>query len=78
MKDGEGWHRKVTHGLIGKTTMRQATGEKAMQTGSYAFDGYVDGTTSPAPTADERQIPMRVGETLPPVRSARKAAYWRI
>lgn len=58
--------------------MRQKTGEIASQSGTYTFDGYVDGTTYPAPTADEKKIPMTKGETLPPVRSAEKAAYWAI
>lgn len=58
--------------------MRQKTGETALSTGTYTFDGYLDGTNHPAPTADEKKIPMKAGETLPPVRSANKAAYWRI
>lgn len=57
---------------------RQKTGESAAMTGDYKFDGYVDGSTSPAPTKEERVIPMKRGETLPPVRSSGKAAYWAI
>lgn len=58
--------------------MRQKTGENASTTGTYAFDGYVDGTSTPAPTAEEKKIPMARGETLPPVKSSGKAAYWLI
>lgn len=57
---------------------RYRTGEKCPATGSYAFDGYVDGTSTPAPTPEERQIPLTKGETFPPVRSSGKAAYWRL
>lgn len=58
--------------------MRQKTGESAQKTGTYTFDGYVDGGNIPAPTAEEKKIPMKLGETLPPVKSANKAAYWLI
>lgn len=58
--------------------MRQKTGESAAKTGTYTFDGYVDGSSRPPPSTDEEKIPMKVGETLPPVRSAGKAAYWTI
>lgn len=58
--------------------IRQKTGESASMTGNYKFDGYVDGATSPAPTKEERVIPMKRGETLPPVKSSEKAAYWAI
>lgn len=57
---------------------RSKTGEKCTTTGSYVFDGYVDGTTTPAPTSNERVIPLRSGETFPPVRSANKAAFWKL
>lgn len=57
--------------------MRYKTGDKCPRTGKYTFDGYVDGTSSPAPTAEERVIPLDAGETFPPVRSVNKAAYWR-
>lgn len=56
---------------------RYKTGEKAPRTGIYDFDGYADGTSSPAPTPEERRIPLSTGEVFPPVRSANKAAWWR-
>jgi len=58
--------------------MRQKTGESAQKTGTYTFDGYLDGTRTPTPTANEQKIPMQLGETLPPVRSTNKAAFWLI
>jgi len=54
------------------------TGEKAPVSGSYDFVNYVDGTTSPPPTANERNIYLTVGETFPPINSCDKAAYWRL
>lgn len=57
--------------------MRYKTGQQCVLKGRYAFDGYVDGTTTPAPTAEERIIPLDAGDTFPPVRSSNKAAWWR-
>lgn len=59
------------------TTYRGKTGETALYTGRYAFDGYTDGTTTPTPTSEERIIPLQRGETFPPVKSSKKSAYWR-
>jgi hypothetical protein len=59
------------------TSYRGKTGDTAQYTGRYQFDGYTDGTTTPAPTAEERVIPLSRGETFPPVKSSKKAAYWR-
>lgn len=59
------------------TSYRGKTGEKALYTGRYAFDGYTDGTRTPAPTAEEQIIPLSRGETFPPVKSSEKPAYWR-
>ena len=56
---------------------RKKTGEISDITGNYAFDGYVDGSTFPPPTAEERVIPIERNETLPPVRSSNKAAWWK-
>jgi len=53
------------------------TGQEAPHTGRYEFVRYVDGTTTPAPTAQERVIPLSKGENFPPVRSTNKAAWWR-
>lgn len=57
---------------------RFKTGQTAPVNGVYIFDGYVDGTTTPSPTNEERVIPLSRGETFPPVRSANKAAYWKL
>ena len=56
---------------------RYQTGQKCPKTGTYDFDGYTDGTWSPAPTAEEKRIPMREGGTFPPINSADKACWWR-
>lgn len=53
------------------------TGDTAPSTRSYEFVKYTDGTTYPAPTADERSIPLSAGETFPPIRSCNKGAWWQ-
>jgi hypothetical protein len=57
---------------------RKKTGETCEIAGDYEFDGYVDGTNSPAPTAEERIIPMDKWDTFPPVKSSEKAAWWKL
>lgn len=59
------------------TKTRYKTGEKCVSSGRYHFDGYTDGTNTPAPTSEEREIRLTVGETFPPIRSAEKACWWR-
>ncbi|HEV8578204.1 MAG TPA: YjzC family protein [Thermoanaerobaculia bacterium] len=56
---------------------RYKTGQECPRTGRYQFDGYVDGTWTPAPTAEEKEIPLSKGETFPPIRSQNKACWWR-
>lgn len=53
------------------------TGEKAPATGTYEFDGYLDGTQTPQPTAEERTIQLTKDETFPPIRSAGKSCRWK-
>lgn len=57
--------------------VRKKTGETSPVSGNFKFDGYVDGSSSPAPTAEEKIIPIEFNETLPPVRSSSKAAWWK-
>lgn len=63
---------------MAKVGDRFKTGEKCDTSGSYVFDGYVDGTQTPAPTTEERVIPLSKSETFPPVRSSKKAAWWKL
>ncbi len=53
------------------------TGDKAPFTGRYEFVRYTDGSTTPAPTSQERVIPLSKDETFPPVKSCNKGAWWR-
>jgi hypothetical protein len=66
--------------LMATTTQTRLykTGEKAEFSGNYDFVQYVDGTTTPAPTTNERTIYLTRGETFPPIHSCDKAAYWRL
>jgi hypothetical protein len=61
-----------------QTRTRFKTGETCQTTGRYQFDGYVDGSTFPPPTAEERVIPLTRGETFPPIRSSGKACWWKL
>ena len=54
------------------TKTRYKTGEKCPAKGNYKFDGYVDGTRTPSPTAEEKRIPLETGETFPPFAPARR------
>ena len=56
------------------TSTRKKTGEVCEVAGDYEFDGYTDGSSSPAPTSEERVIPMDRGDVFPPVKSSGKAA----
>ena len=57
--------------------MRFKTGQQCTSSGRYQFDGYTDGTTTPSPTAEEKIIPLKAGETFPPIRSCNKGCFWK-
>lgn len=57
---------------------RFRTGATCVESGVYGFDGYLDGTTYPAPRAEEREIPISSGERFRPIRSGGKACYWKL
>jgi len=57
---------------------RFKTGQTSPVKGQYQFDGYLDGTSSPAPTADEKNIPLDEGKTFPPIKSSGKACWWEL
>lgn len=55
---------------------RYKTGEKCSIKGNYVWVEYVDPPKySPLPTADEKEIPLEVGDTFPPVKSCNRACY---
>ena len=58
------------------STSRYKTGQICPKRGTYRFDGYLDGKQTPAPTAEERRIPLDKGDTFPPIRSANKGCWW--
>ncbi len=53
------------------------TGQEAPKSGSYLFVKYTDGTSSPAPTSEEKEIYLTRGEVFPPIRSQNKGAFWK-
>lgn len=56
---------------------RYKTGQNNPETGVFNFDGYTDGTSSPAPTAEERVISLSKNETFPPIKSCNKGCWWK-
>ncbi|KHE70439.1 YjzC family protein [Halobacillus sp. BBL2006] len=56
---------------------RYKTGEKAPKNGTYKFDGLVDGGNESDITEDEKHVKLESGETFPPLRSKKEAAYWK-
>ena len=59
------------------TKTRFKTGEESPRHARYRFDGYLDGTTSPRPTAEEMEIDLELKENFPPIRSANKGCWWQ-
>jgi hypothetical protein len=57
---------------------RFRTGQTNRVSGGFEFGGYLDGSHTPYPTADERRIPLAKGETFPPIRSSNRACYWTL
>ncbi len=69
---------KVQHGRIQMAIgSRYKTGQKSPETGQFVFDGYLDGTNTPAPTQEERVIPIDAGDTFPPISSTDKGCWWK-
>lgn len=62
---------------VGTQTGLYKTGDKAPYTGRYEFVRYTDGSTTPAPTIEEKIIPLSRGEVFPPVKSCNKGAWRR-
>lgn len=60
------------------TKTRFKTGEESPSHARYRFDGYLDGTSTPQPTAEEREIDLEQKENFPPIRSAKKACWWKL
>lgn len=46
---------------MAQTNYRYKTGDTCPISGVYEFDGYLDGTRTPAPTREEQQIPLDRG-----------------
>ena len=57
---------------------RFKTGQKCVTSGTYQFDVYTDGTSTPSPTAEEKEINLTSGETFPPIKSCEKACWWKL
>ncbi len=57
---------------------RFTTGEVCGAPGAYVFDGYLDGTDTPAPIASELVVPLEAGTPFPPVDGGGRAAWWRL
>ena len=54
------------------------TGQNSPAHARYNWDSYTDGTKTPAPTSEEKQIVLENGEKFPPISSCNKGAKWRM
>jgi hypothetical protein len=61
-----------------QTAIRKRTGERCEISGVYSFDGYLDGTSYPAPSAQERREPIAQHNIFPPIRSTGKGCWWKL
>ena len=57
---------------------RFRTGQESPWHAEYRFDGYLDGTSTPRPTAEEMEIELERKENFPPIRSAEKGCWWKL
>lgn len=57
---------------------RRKTGETCPMSERWRFDGYLDGSSSPPPRPEEKEIPLSKGETFPPIRSSGEACWWKL
>jgi hypothetical protein len=64
--------------MASSVSIRGKTGEVCQVSGDYRFDGYLDGTDKPAPTAAEMMEPIAKPNRFPPIRSAGKGCYWKL
>jgi hypothetical protein len=66
-----------TRNGITMSKTRFHTGEESPYTKArFKFDGYMDGTWSPSPTSEEKEIELTFKENFPPIRSSGKSRYW--
>lgn len=61
-----------------ETKTRFHTGQESPWNARYRFDGYLDGTWTPPPTVEEKEIELSVRENFPPIRSASKGCWWKL
>ena len=67
-------HGDVSHYVAVGTRFK--TGERNPVSGVFRFDGYLDGTYTPYPSAAEGKIPLSAGEIFPPIATTKKGCYW--
>lgn len=54
------------------------TGQICVATGSYTYDGYSDGTSTPAPAGGERVRALSANQKFPSIESTAKRCWWRL
>ena len=66
-------------GVEGVTGVDQRfrTGEVCLETGTYEFDGYVNGSSDGLPFSDELEIAILAGAPFPPIQSRNRACFWQ-
>jgi hypothetical protein len=61
-----------------QTATHNRTGKWCVISGVYEFDDYLDGTSYPAHTPQERRESIAQHNVFPPIRSASKGCYRRL
>ncbi len=56
---------------------RFMTGQLCTTTGSYEFDGYIDASSQPLLTDDDKHITVNAGKPFPFASHDAKQAYWK-
>jgi len=54
------------------------TCQKSPADANYKWLKYTDGTTTPEPTAEEKEIKLEKDEHFPPISSCNKGAIWEM
>ena len=62
------------------TTINQRfkSGDTCGESGSYEFDGYADGTSTPLPSPDDMRVIMMAGDEFPMIGHPTRACYWKL
>ncbi len=58
------------------TSQRFRSGDRCKETGSYEFDGYLDGSSELLPFPGDMEIELTAGEMFPRIQQRHRACFW--